>query len=205
MVLLGPPHPHPPLWACAFHKPQIHFTQYLCWYSFSVNMRELWGWEIGGGREFSAHCRHSRETEIRILNRTKNRVFSSKPRLWLGVETNPPNMSGKMQEDAFRSASLAGRESYHSIVWEMPPVISHSPDLLQDEHIFTMEILALPKCPLNSEEIFGQKSRYCEEREHHGQMELQLHAPFSISNLRQCLSCSISPGMNLNLSHFLTR
>lgn len=168
-------------------------------------MRELWGWEIGGGREFSAHCRHSRKTEIRILNRTKNRVFSSKPRLWLGMETNTPNMPGKMQEDAFRSAFLAGRESYHSIVWETPPVISRSPDLLQDEHIFTMEILAFTNCPLNSEEIFGQKCCYCEEWEHHGWMELQLQAPVSISNLRQRLFCSISPGMNLNLIHFLTR
>lgn len=76
-----------------FINPQIHFTQYLRWYSFPVNMRQLWGWEIERGRESTTHCRHIAEnTEISILNSTKNCLSSSKPRL--RVETNTTNMSG---------------------------------------------------------------------------------------------------------------
>lgn len=149
------------------------------------------------GREFPAHCKHSRKTEIRILNRTENRVFSSKPRLWLRVE----NGHTKCRNTSFRSAFLAWRESSYSLVGNATGHITQ-PGPAAGRGRFHYGDLLLQIFPLNSWEIIGQECRNCEDWEQHGWMGLQLHATFCICNLCPWLCSSISPGMNLNWTQF---
>lgn len=60
-------------------------------------MRELWGGQIER-EEINAHCRHSREAEIRILNRRKNCVSSYVPTKMPAVGNEKKTHNFSLQE-----------------------------------------------------------------------------------------------------------
>lgn len=103
-------------------------------------MRELWDWEIERGREFTAHCRHSRKTEIRILNRTKNCVSSSKLRLRLRVWKSERTEYACKKYKGRISDVLSQHDVSHIIAADLWNASYHSQDLLQDKDIFTIKI-----------------------------------------------------------------